>query len=159
MRVSFRKHGSLVVPTVCRLVRTAIGPSKAGNALKSKVASVFPAGGCVSFKWRRLRRMSLSASPYSASTARKRAAGQPLISARAAISGQSLWKPQRRQHAGQILRLDHHLDDQNIAKSLAQTSTAIIPWGFLPAYGSAYSCENALYGSVLLPKKSRSMKH
>jgi hypothetical protein len=60
--------------------------------LKSKVASVLPAGSCASFRWRLMRRMSRPASAFSARTARKRAAGQPSVSVRLAISAQSLRK-------------------------------------------------------------------
>jgi hypothetical protein len=70
---------------------------RVGNALKSKVASVLPTGNCALFRWRRMRRMSRSASSYSASTARKRAGptfgiGPAFSENQAAISAQSLWK-------------------------------------------------------------------
>src|SRR5467141_3568706 len=55
-----------------------------GTALKSKVSSVLPAGNRALARCRSMRRRPRSAVSCSASAARKRAAGQPSLSARAA---------------------------------------------------------------------------
>src|SRR4051812_31077724 len=55
-----------------------------GTALKSKVSKVLPAGNRALARCRSIRRRPRSATSCSASAARKRAAGQPSLSARAA---------------------------------------------------------------------------
>jgi Adenylate and Guanylate cyclase catalytic domain len=55
-----------------------------GTALKSKVSKVLPAGNRAPARCRSIRRRPRSAISCSASAARKRAAGQPSLSARAA---------------------------------------------------------------------------
>ncbi len=72
-----------------------------GRALKSKVASVLPPGRWEALRWRWMRRVSRSANSHSARAARKRAAGQPSLSA---CGAEALPAPGE---AGQAQRCEH----------------------------------------------------